>query len=435
MVIGIALFSWDKKVGAVLEIKHPENLDLSQNLINKIYMTHAYRQENQKEELMEINLENQIILSYCDMSKVVKLGYEIIILIVHEKEKIHLKNLKSELFEFAREVLNKPKIERKKYFFENLDLFFKETVKKKILLVGRAATGKSSIKQVIFEGKMPQELLSNPLEPTRGLTPSVYSWLDLDLGIFDSAGQELDYLLDDKNEQTLAFENTDIVIYMFDYLTWIENNEIIIKDIKKVSRIIKQESYYAKVVLFLHKIDLIKEENREQNIKNIQREIKEQLNLQIYFTSLYPNLIYNTYNAFYVILSNFSKETIYFKEVLDEKIKDNSKSMCFITNQNSSIVVQTMSNDFNFKLINQIHRLIAQFDQSFEDMSINDNIDYMILSSLKNFNIIMKFLNLSNYDLKNLILISETISINQLIEFCEEIKNTLNRYFYKDIQQ
>ena len=134
-------------------------------------------------------------------------------------------------------------------------------------------------------------------------------------------------------------------------------------------------------------------------------------------------------------MSNFSKETSYFKETLDEKIKDRSKSMCFITNQNSSIVVQTMSNDFNFKLINQIHRLIAQFDQSFEDMSINDNIDYMILSSLKNFNIIMKFLNLSNYDLKNLILISETISINQLIEFCEEIKSTLNSYFYKDIQQ
>lgn len=434
MVVGIALFSWDKKVGAVLEIKHPENLDLSQNLINKIYMTHAYRQENQNEELMEINLENQIILSYCDMSKVAKLGYEIIILIVHEKEKIHIKNLKSKLFEFAREVLIKPKIERKKYFFENLDLFFKETVKKKILLVGRAATGKSSIKQVIFEGKAPQKLLSNPLEPTRGLTPSVYSWLDLDLGIFDSAGQELDYLLDDKNEQTLAFENTDIIIYMFDYLMWIENNEIIIKDIKKISRIIKQESYNAKIILFLHKIDLIKEENREQNIKNIQRKIKEQLNLQIYFTSLYPNLIYNTYNAFYEILSDFSKETIYFKEVLDEKIKDNSKSMCFITNQNSSIVVQTMSKDFNFTLINQIHRLIAQFDQSFEDMSINDNIDYIILSSLKNFNIIMKFLNLSNYDLKNLILISETISINQLIGFCEEIKNTLNRYFYKDIQ-
>jgi len=434
MVLGIALFGWDKKVGAVLEIKYPENLDLSDALINKIYMTHAYRQENQNEELMEINLENQIILSYCDMSKVAKLGYEIVILIVHEKEKIHLYNIKSKLFEFAREVLNKPKIERKKYFFENLDLFFKETVKKKILLVGRAATGKSSIKQVIFEGKMPQELLYNPLEPTRGLTPSVYSWLDLDLGIFDSAGQELDYLLDDKNEQTLAFENTDIIIYMFDYLAWIENSATVLKDIKKISRIIKQESYYAKVVLFLHKIDLIKEENREQNIINIQQEIKEQLNLQIYFTSLYPNLIYNTYNAFYEILSNFSKETIYFKEILDEKIKDRSKSMCFITNQNSSIVVQTMSNDFNFKLINQIHRLIAQFDQSFEDMSINDNIDYMILSSLKNFNIIMKFLNLSNYDLKNLILISETISINKLIGLCDEIKSTLNRYFYKDIQ-
>lgn len=434
MVLGLALFNWNKKLGSVLEIKYPKDLDLSDALINKIYMTHAYQQKNQTEELIEINLEKQIILSYCDISKVAKFGYEILILIVHEKEKIHLQPLRSKLLEFAREVLSIPKIKRKTYFGENLGLFFKETTKKKILLVGRAATGKSSIKEVIFEGKLPLEIISDPLEPTRGLTPSVYSWLDIDLGIFDSAGQELSYMLEDKNEQILAFENTDIILYIFDYLMWIENKELIFRDIKKISKIIEQESYKAKMMLFLHKIDLINDKSREKIINDIKSQVKDLLNLQIYFTSLYPNLIYNTYNVFYEILSSFSKETTYIKEILDDKIRGYSKSMCFITNQNSSIIAQSMSNDFNFKIINQIHKLIVQLDQSFEDMSINDNIDYLFLSSLKKFNIILKYLNLLKFNMKNLILISETINVNNLIFLSSETNHALNKFFYKDYQ-
>jgi len=435
MVLGLALFSWDKKLGSVLEIKYPNDFDLSDALINKIYMTHAYQQKNQTEELIEINLEKQIILSYCDISNVAKFGYEILVLIVHEKEKIHVQSLKSKLLEFAREMLKIPKIKRKIYFVENLGLFFKETATtKKILLVGRAATGKSSIKEVIFEGKLPQEIISNPLEPTRGLTPSVYSWLDIDLGIFDSAGQELSYLLEDKNEQILAFENTDIILYIFDYLMWIENKEAIFVDIKKISEIIEQESYKAKMMLFLHKIDLIDDKSREKIIDDIKSQVEDLLNLQIYFTSLYPNLIYNTYNAFYEILSTDSIETTYIKEILDEKIIGYSKSLCFITNQNSSIIAQSMSNDFNFKIINQIHKLIVQLDQSFEDMCINDNIDYLFLSSLKEFNVILKYLNLLKFNIKNLILISETINVNNLIFLSGEMNRELNKYFYKDYQ-
>ena len=74
MVIGLALFSWDQKIGSVLDIKYPETLELSESLINKIYMTHSYSQDFEKEELIETLYEDQIIFSYCDKSRVPSVG-------------------------------------------------------------------------------------------------------------------------------------------------------------------------------------------------------------------------------------------------------------------------------------------------------------------------------------------------------------------------
>ena len=78
--------------------------------------------------------------------------------------------------------------------------------------------------------------------------------------------------------------------------------------------------------------------------------------------------------------------------------------MCFITDQYDSIIVQTMSNDFNTDLINQSHVLIAQLNQTFEDMTENQ-IERVIISSTNNLNIIIENLNLKKFDIKNLIII------------------------------
>lgn len=85
---------------------------------------------------------------------------------------------------------------------------------KKILLLGRAGVGKSSLKKIIFEGRNPDELLIHSLAPTRGIETSAYSWLDLELSVFDTSGQELKNLLEDESEQLLAFGGVDIVIYV-----------------------------------------------------------------------------------------------------------------------------------------------------------------------------------------------------------------------------
>jgi len=429
MVIGIVLFSWDIKEGAVLEEKYPKTFNIPKSAINKVYMTHAYSEDFQSDELIEITYEDKLILSYCDKRRVPDVGYEIITLVIHEKEKINSYKLKKQLLDFAREVIQTPKSERNNVFLEKVEKFSEKPSARKILLLGRASTGKTTIKKIIFEGIDPKDLLYNPLEPTRGITPSVYSWLDLNLGLFDSSGQELQFLLKNDDEQKFAFENTDAIIYLFDYPKWLSHSQEIIDEIKYIMDTIEKNSYSSNLILFLHKIDLINEEMRESEILKLEKSIKDKLDLPIYFTSIYPNLIYSLYNSFYEILSNFSEETVKLKQILDRKIEDHTKIMCYITDENNTIIIQTMSIDFNTSFINHSHKLIAHLTQTFEDMT-EHQIGHVIISSQNNINIIMKNLNLKRFNIKNLVCISETLSANKLILLIGKIRPLLYRYLY-----
>ncbi len=425
----MALFSWDQKVGSVLEVKYPESFELSPNLTNKLYMTHAYNEEYEKAEIIEINFNEKVILSYCDKSRVPEVGYEIIFIIFDEedKEKTDISKLKAKLRDFGKKIFEHAKEHRKSFFFENKSVFFQKKKARKILILGRAGTGKTTIKKIIFEGKNPKDLLYNPLEPTRGITPTVYSWLDLKLGIFDSSGQELDHLLENSEERNLAFEHSDYIIYLFDFPMWASNPEKTIDEIKRISSLIKQGGYESNLIVFMHKIDLIVDDKRKFKIEQIKEKITSQLKVQVYFTSIYPSLIYNLYNAFYELLSGFSKDTIVIKELLDEKIKDYSKIMCFITNENHSIVVQTMSEDFDTVLINYSHKLIANLTETFQDMAKKEDIEHVIIAGSKNLNIIMNRLKTKTKDYNNLVLISEMDDANKLIWLTGTIRTELFR--------
>ncbi|MFX1311372.1 MAG: ADP-ribosylation factor-like protein [Promethearchaeota archaeon] len=431
MVNGLAFFSWDTRMGATLEMKYPLDLELSDDLINKIYMTHSYEEDFTKEELIEIAYEDLIILSFCDKSKIAEKGYEIFVMILEERERISLYKLKTKFIDFVKTNLRKSSKDRKKYFIENINIFFDESSSKKFLLLGRAGTGKTTIKKIVFEGYDPNELLSNSLEPTRGIIPSVYSWLDLKLGLFDSSGQELSDILENRedNQHFFVFENTNIIIYVLDYPTWSSNSRLIIGDLQEISEIIKKHSFSTRLILFFHKIDLIKKETRKKILKEITNQIKSKFDISIYYTSIYPYLIYSLYNAFYELLSSFSKENQYLKNILDNMVKEHSKTMFFITNLNDNIIVQSISHDFNTTIINHSHNLITQLNKTFENMVKNDQIEHLILSSL-NINIIMNSLNYQKFGLKNLICFSETLSANKLIWIIGQIRLKLKKIYY-----
>ena len=434
MTLSLFLLKWDNKIGPIIDLKYPHNVKISDNLINKIYSAYSFYDEKKTQDYVEISTDNLIVLSFCDMSHVAEKGYELVLLILEEKNRVSLNKIKQHFLKFSKEIFQLPEKDRENYFNNNLDVYFKQSTAKKILLLGRAGTGKTSIKKIIFEGIDPKVLLLNPLEPTRGISPNVYSWLDLKLGIFDSSGQELSYLLDNEEDSdfNLAFKNTDVVVYIIDYTIWHFKRDELESDIEKISQIIKARELQIEFVLFVHKIDLIEKYDYDNTINRLKDYFQRRFNLTIYFTSIHPEWIYNLYNAFYDLLSSFSQENFSLRSILENEIKDTSKTTVYITNVHDTIIVQSISHDFNTNLINHSHKLVSELNENFKAMSQEGKIDHLILSSEDNFNIIMNNLNMSKYSLKYIIVLSESLSTNKLILLVGQIRLKLKDFYYLD---
>ncbi|MFO8017757.1 MAG: ADP-ribosylation factor-like protein [Promethearchaeia archaeon] len=430
MVKGLVHLGWDNKIGAVIEFQHPKTLEISEDMTNRIYMAHTAQDSKSEEDyLTELDVNDKVILSYCDKSRVSEVGYEILFIILDEREKVNLFGLKNKILQFSQELFALPESERKGYIEDNLDTFFPKKQERKILFLGRAGIGKTSIKKLIFEGKNPKELIYNPLSPTRGLSPSVHSWLDLDLGVFDSSGQEFDNLLESTTDKRFAFQNASAVIYILDYPSWIGQKNQLLEDIERISQIMENNEYDSKLIIFFHKIDLINnyKKFRNQKITEITDKIQNIANVPIYFTSIYPKYLYSLYNAFCEILGMISKQHEYLKNLLDEKIKDYSKTMAFITNPDHSIVAQSISKDFDVSLVNHIQKLTAQLNQSFADMVKQDNINYLLMSSYKNLTVIMKHLNLPEYNIAKIICVSKTLKNKKLVQLAHQFGINLGK--------
>ena len=86
--------------------------------------------------------------------------------------------------------------------------------------------------------------------------------------------------------------------------------------------------------------------------------------------------------------------------------------------------------DFDFDLsnnINTIHYLVSLLDETHENMIGVDQINYLMLQTGNQLNIIINFLDFEEFKLKDLILISETLTSNELIWKAGEIINSLKK--------
>ncbi len=305
---------------------------------------------------------------------------------------------------------------------------------KKISVIGRAGVGKTSIIKLIFEGENPKDLMISPLEPTRGIVPKIYSWMDVELGLFDTSGQELPFLLVDDTEQVFAFKNADVVIYIFDYPTWIKQSQEIIEEIHTIFNILNNRDGNIKLILVFHKIDLISQKI-SNNFQLMKSGIKKKINLpnisQFYFTSLYPDLVFTTYNAITDILSKLSTDSTNLKRIIDEIIEDNPKTISFITNKNLEIMVQSITNDFNTDLIFDLSHSIAEYIKLIKQDHIYGDFLHLIDSGASILGLLINNIEDINPDLKNLIILSETTNKLKLSKLMENIKIKIEEYYSK----
>lgn len=299
---------------------------------------------------------------------------------------------------------------------------------RKLLLLGKAGVGKSTLKKIIFEGEDPSELLHHSLEPTRGIETSNYSWLDLELSVFDTSGQELDNLLKEKSEQIIAFGNAAAVIYIFDYNNWQSNSQDIADEIKEIHEIIRRINKEAKLMVIFHKIDLIPEAIRN-NVKILTYQIQNIVNLPIkvllYFTSIAEDYIYSINNAFSEILSRFSEKTLSLKKTLDASVRDFSKSICYITDYNNGIIVQSKSNDFDINLIYESYRIFYHLAQKKKKIDLNDGETHLINIDDKILRMLMVPLDAPNLNLKSLVVATESFEEGVLFKLVKKILENL----------
>jgi len=300
---------------------------------------------------------------------------------------------------------------------------------KKILLLGRAGVGKSTLKEIIFEGKDPEDLLLNSLEPTRGIETSNYPWVDLELSVFDTSGQELKKLLNDETEQVVAFGNVEVVIYIFDYEIWHSDSQEISDEIKEVNKILRKINKQAKLMLILHKIDLIPKIIRS-NVKILTYQIQNIINLPIkhslYFTSIEHEYIYSIYNAFSEILSRFSEKNYSLKKTLDGTLIEFSESICYITDYNNSIIVQSKSNDFNINLIYESYRILYYLSRDNKDVAYNDGKPHLLNIENKILRTLMIPLEAPKLNFKLLVVATESSKEGLLDNLAKKILVNLN---------
>ncbi|TFF97585.1 MAG: hypothetical protein EU547_03940 [Promethearchaeota archaeon] len=287
---------------------------------------------------------------------------------------------------------------------------------KKLVLIGLPESGKTTISEVISKGKDPIELLKQPLKPTKSLSVSDHCWLDINCIIFDTAGQNYQNIFKDENKQSKIFGEAVYIIYLIDYRLWSKEKtqERMIKDIETLKNILEERQYSSELLIFFHKIDLIEDSNRETYIKSV-RESFEARELKIFFTSIHPDFIFSLYSSFYKILSLFSDKRKIIKDVLDEYLEDQSKTIFYVTNNNNTIVGLAMSPDFDIKSIEGTYNLAAQLNLTLEKLKSNDIINHLMLQTINGLNVIMNYLDLYEDDMKNLICISETLKSNDLI--------------------
>lgn len=170
-------------------------------------------------------------------------------------------------------------------------------MKKKVLLMGKSGSGKTSMRSIIFASQVARD--TTRLGATIDVEHSHIKFLgNLVLNIWDCGGQDTfmeNYL---QSQRDHIFRNVEVLIYLFD----IESREFH-KDLQYYQSIIdalKEYSETARVFCLVHKMDLVPEDQRESVFLQKQSELKRvsaPLNVTCYKTSIWDETLYAAWSA------------------------------------------------------------------------------------------------------------------------------------------
>lgn len=172
-------------------------------------------------------------------------------------------------------------------------------MKKKVLLMGKSGSGKTSMRSIIFANYIPRDTMR--LGATIDVEHSQVRFLgNLVLNLWDCGGQDAfmeNYL---ESQRDHIFRNVQVLIYVLD----VESPDYK-KDLRyfhSCLEAVAQNSRDAHVFCLVHKMDLIAEDQREKVFAAKEAELKQlsqplSLNLTCYRTSIWDETLYKAWSS------------------------------------------------------------------------------------------------------------------------------------------
>ncbi|RWS30613.1 ras-related GTP-binding protein A-like protein [Leptotrombidium deliense] len=194
-------------------------------------------------------------------------------------------------------------------------------MKKKVLLMGKSGSGKTSMRSIIFANYIARD--TRRLGATIDVEHSHVRFLgNLVLNLWDCGGQEAFMENYFASQRDNIFRNVEVLIYVFD----VESRELE-KDMhyyQSCLEAILQNSPEAKVFCLIHKMDLVEEDQREMIFKEREADLiklSKPLDCKCYKTSIWDETLYKAWSAIvYKLIPNvqeLEKHLQHFTEIID----------------------------------------------------------------------------------------------------------------------
>ncbi|XP_059487014.1 ras-related GTP-binding protein A [Neocloeon triangulifer] len=178
-------------------------------------------------------------------------------------------------------------------------------MKKKVLLMGKSGSGKTSMRSIIFANYIARD--TRRLGATIDVEHSHVRFLgNLVLNLWDCGGQEAFMENYFASQRDNIFRNVEVLIYVFD----VESRELD-KDMhyyQSCLEAILQNSPEAKVFCLVHKMDLVQEDQRDMIFQEREDDLKrlsKPLNCTCFRTSIWDETLYRAWSSIvYMLIPN-----------------------------------------------------------------------------------------------------------------------------------
>lgn len=171
--------------------------------------------------------------------------------------------------------------------------------KKKVLLMGKAHSGKTSMRSIIFANYLARD--TTRLSPTLDVEHHHVRFLgDLVLNLWDCGGQDAFYESYFERDRETIFRSVELLIYVFDIES--DQPEKDFDHFCGVLEAIEENSPDARIFILVHKMDLVAQEDREAIFEDRKRLIEESCqscgveHFQCFGTSIWDETLYKAWS-------------------------------------------------------------------------------------------------------------------------------------------